>query len=309
MPRKTLSSLIALLALSVLLIADAPSITSQVSTAAKAGDFTAAQSILRAYRQKYGASAAYLEAFSWVGRGKLMAKQYPDALANAAEVRRLSLALLKSRKLDADKNLPIALGASIEVEGQALAATGRLTEAVSFLTTEADRWKDTSIAARIHKNLNLISLEGKPAPELETALGIGSVRPRPLTAHKGHPVLLFFWAHWCTDCRAEAPILDKLKREFPTVSFLGPTQHYGYISKGTATSDAQETAYIELVRRQFYANLVPAPAVVNEENFASWGVSTTPTLVLIDKAGKVAQYHPGNMSEAELRAALTRLTH
>ena len=199
---------------------------------------------------------------------------------------------------DPEGPVALALGAAIEVQAQAMAAQGSRGDALAYLQHELDLYRATSIRARIQKNVNLLGLEGKTMPAL-----------RGMSVPAGKPSLVFFWAHWCTDCRAEAPILDKLKREFPTVSFLGPTQHYGYISKGTATSDAQETAYIELVRRQFYANLVPAPAVINEENFASWGVSTTPTLVLIDKAGKVAQYHPGNMSETELRAALTRLTH
>jgi hypothetical protein len=39
---------------------------------------------------------------------------------------------------------------------------------------------------------------------------------------------------------------------------------------------------------------------VSEENFKSWGCSTTPTLALIDRGGVVRLYHPGRMSYEEL---------
>ena len=49
----------------------------------------------------------------------------------------------------------------------------------------------------------------------------------------------------------------------------------------------------------------PTPAPVSEENFRNYGASTTPTLVLIDRAGIVRLYHPGAMTYEELRAAIT----
>ena len=274
-------------------------LVSDVKAIAATGNLDAAAQLVRGYSRGVETPESLL-ASSWIARTALSLKRYDQATAAAKDTYTKVRANLSRLPIGADPEGPVALalGAAIEVQAQAMAAQGSRGDALAYLQHELDLYRATSIRARIQKNVNLLGLEGKTMPAL-----------RGMSVPSGKPSLVFFWAHWCTDCRAEAPILDKLKREFPTVSFLGPTQRYGYISKGTATSDAQETAYIELVRRQFYANLVPAPAVVNEENFASWGVSTTPTLVLIDKAGKVAQYHPGNMSEAELRAALTRLTH
>ena len=48
-------------------------------------------------------------------------------------------------------------------------------------------------------------------------------------------------------------------------------------------------------------------AKVSEANFTRYGASTTPTLVLIDRAGIVRLYHPGAMTYADLRAAVAKV--
>ena len=61
------------------------------------------------------------------------------------------------------------------------------------------------------------------------------------------------------------------------------------------------------MRRQFYSGLIDRPAPVSEANFIRYGASTTPTLVLVDRAGIVRLYHPGAMTYAELRQAIQRV--
>ncbi len=279
-----------------------------VADAARAGDFKTAESMLKAYRAQRGVTPEYVEAYSWVGRGELGAKKYQAALDNAQAVRDLCLKQLTGRKLDAEPSLPTALGASIEVTGQALAHTGQLDQGVTFLRAELEKWKATSIEARIQKNINLLSLEGKPAPALDIANHVAGPQPRPLTAHSGHPVLLFFWAHWCVDCKQEIPIIQQIQKAYKAkgLEIIAPTQHYGYVAGGEDAPRSIETPYIGKIFAQYYAGLGNVETPLSEANFARYGVSTTPTLVLLNSAGKVTLYHPGAMTFDELATALRR---
>ena len=80
---------------------------------------------------------------------------------------------MKHRPLDAEPDLPLALGASIEVTAQSLAARGRRSEAVAFLQQELRTWHATSMGLRIQKNLNLLTMEGRPAPALDITHYVG----------------------------------------------------------------------------------------------------------------------------------------
>lgn len=280
-------------------------VVGDVRVALNAGDFRKAEAIVQQYQKEQGITPEYLEAESWLGRGALAAKQYDKALQYAAQTRDRALALLKKRPLDAETHLPIALGATIEVTAQTMAAQGQRDQAVLLLRREIATYRNTSIRARLQKNLNLLTLEGKPAPALEIKEYLGP-KPVPLASLKGKPVLLFFWAHWCPDCKSEAALLAQMQKEYASqgLTIIGPTQHYGYVANGQETTPAAEVRYIDQVRKQFYAPLANMPVPVSDETFRNYGASTTPTLVFIDRQGIVQAYHPGAMNEAELKAAI-----
>jgi len=279
--------------------------------------FSAAESQLRTYKAQHGVTPEYLEALSWMARGAASTKQWDQAITYASETRVLSEQLLTrqstqqlttaKRKLDAEPHLPTALGGAYEVLAEALAEKGQPAKAVSLLRSALARYGNTSIRARLQKDLNLLTLVGQPAPPLDVTRYLGP-KPPALASLKGSPVLLFFWAHWCGDCKAEVPVIARLRQEFGPQGLvvIGPTQLYGYAAQGTDAGPDQERAYIESVRTRYYASLQDMPVPLSKQNFNAYGASTTPTLVVLNRAGQVAMYHPGALSYDELRSAVLK---
>jgi thiol-disulfide isomerase/thioredoxin len=285
--------------------AAAQNVVRDVRAAIAQNNFALGESLIQKHKAAQGTTPEMILAVSWLGRGALASKQLDRADAYAVEARKLALEQLKRRKLDAEPNLPLALGASIEVQAQVMAGRGALDEAVAFLRGELKTYWETSIRARIQKNIHLLSLEGKPAPALDVSQWLGP-KPLPLAQLRGKPVLLFFWAHWCSDCKNLVPDLVRLAAEFGPKGLLiiGPTQHYGYVAGGLEAAPQQETAYIDSIRKQFYSALADMPAPLSEENFKNYGSSSSPTLVLVDRKGIVRMYHPGALAYRDLAAGV-----
>ena len=271
-------------------------------------NFSAAETELNSYRSARGVTPEYLEAYSWLARAAFGAGQYDQALAYAKQTKALTAEQLKTRPLDAEPHLPMALGAAIEVQSQALAAQGQRTQAVALLQSALRTYGSTSIRDRLQKNLNLLSFEGRIAPALKSSQELGGKLPSPAQL-KGSPVLLFFWAHWCGDCKAEAPIITQLRSEFAPkgLAVIGPTRFYGYTAQIEHASPGNELMYIDAVRHRFYSGLLDMPVPISTYNFDVYGASTTPTLVLLDREGKVAWYHPGAVPYSELRGEIEKV--
>ena len=283
-------------------------IVEDVRGALAQNSFPTADSELKAYQSRNGVTAEYIEAYSWLGRAAFNSGEYAQAAAYAKTTKDLALEQLKKRSLDAEPHLPIALGAAIEVQAQTLAARGQRTQAVAVLQSALRTYGKSSIQARLQKNLNLLSFEGRPAPALKEEQFLGSKAPG-LAQLKGSPVLLFFWAHWCVDCKAEAPIITQLRSEYASkgLAVIGPTRLYGYTAQVEHAPARDELAYIDAVRHRFYGGLLDMPVPISKYNFDEYGASTTPTLVLLDRAGKVAMYHPGVLPYDQLKAEIEKV--
>ncbi len=274
-----------------------------------AEEVDAAETLIEGQRPHHDASSPrWLLAASWLGRGASFAERWDVAERYASEARDGSVALLAERDLDADNELPLALGAGIEVLSHARDARGDRAGAVEFLTAERERYRGTSIETRIQKNALLLSLEGQPFPVLDVEHDLGTPLPAAESL-KGKVVVAFFWAHWCPDCKRQLPALERLHDAYADQGLvvLGPTQLYGYIARGEDATPEQELDYL----RGAYQERSPIPswmsAPVSQRNFLEFGVSTTPTLVVIDREGIVRLYNPGDLPYEELAPHVERL--
>lgn len=310
MRRLTLSlTLITLLAAGATAAAQSTStsIVRDVRDTIAAGDFEGGQALIDGYRSENGVTPEMMAALSWMARGTYAAGEYDLATQYSVDSYELAVAALRTSSLE-DRNLETALGAAIETDALVRAARGDRSSAVYFLERAMETYRDTPIHKRLQKNINVLSLAGKPAPAIVAPEYVGT-SAQTLDELKGNVVLLFFWAHWCPDCKAQGPAiasaLDKYRSQGLRV--IAPTQRFGYITRGEDASPDNELRHIEQVTDESYAFLGDESVPVSDENHKLYGVSTTPTVVLVDREGIVRLYRPGQLSEDDLDAAIREL--
>jgi thiol-disulfide isomerase/thioredoxin len=152
------------------------------------------------------------------------------------------------------------------------------------------------------------SLEGARAPRLDGRLHIGPRVPT-LDELKGKVVLLFFWAHWCAECRAESATIAKLLDRYRSqgLVIVAPTERYGFVEGGRPAPPDKELRHIIQIRDSHYAFLRNEPVPIGEANHKAYGAESVPLHVLIDREGIVRYYHPGRLTEEELEGPIRAL--
>lgn len=108
----------------------------------------------------------------------------------------------------------------------------------------------------------------------------------------GQVVVIDFWATWCIPCHVQARILEPLHRDYKGkgVQFL-------------AANVGEEEA---TVRTFLKDKPFPYPVLLDPKDSVSskFGVYALPTLLVIDKEGKLAFYNPGVADGNTLRKVL-----
>jgi len=271
-----------------------------------AGDLPSAESILEVHRAEKGEDGDYLLGLAWLARGAALTGDWNAASSHAKSARGLAEARLKTpADYESNREAVYALGTAIEVQSQALAASGKKSEAIRFLeeSSRAQEKAPYNLRARIWKRRNQIELVGKKAPAIRGEDQLGKEAPS-LESLKGTPVVLFFWWEACGDCKMQAAAVRRTVEKYSgqRVAFIAPTRFYG-----SAGERAEEKGKIVKAWKETYALADSVPVPISDEAMLRYGVSATPTFVFVDRKGIVARYSPTRMTEERLSAAIEDL--
>lgn len=122
-----------------------------------------------------------------------------------------------------------------------------------------------------------------------------SISGANIAIKNGRIALVNVWASWCAPCRAEAPILQELTKEFPEVQFVG-----------LLTRDSKENANAFLDRFKITYPTMADDAILLDFQ-KSLPVGAIPTTFLIDKEGKVAARVLGEITYSSISKLLNDL--
>lgn len=116
-----------------------------------------------------------------------------------------------------------------------------------------------------------------------------------LSEHRGHVVLLNFWATWCAPCQEETPGLVHL-------AAVNAAQGLDVAGVSMDNSDAAKVRGFVSKYAIPYPTLLPAPL-----SPLTYTVQAYPTTYLIDRQGRVAGTYEGALDETGLQRQVTRL--
>ena len=281
-----------------------PDVIAGVRAAMASGGIVEAERTFAAFRARYGSTPDAADALIWLARGALAARHYAKANEYASGSREMALAILGASPGRHDR-VHESIGHATEVLALVLVEQGARSEAVYVLRRALDTYHNTPAAQPIRNALHLLGLRGQPAPALEAGLTLGS----RLRADRGiaGPTLVFFWAHWCQECKAESPMLARLLTKYHArgLEIVAPTRRYGFVDDAAhQAAPDKELRHILRVRDTFYRFLKHASVPITDANYRAFGVSVVPLHVLTDRQGLIRIYHPGRIAEAELEAAV-----
>jgi cytochrome c biogenesis protein CcmG, thiol:disulfide interchange protein DsbE len=134
---------------------------------------------------------------------------------------------------------------------------------------------------------------GKAAPEFRIAALDGT--PIELSALRGHPVWINFWATWCPPCREESPEIEAAYEQY---------RDQGLVVVAIDVGEAAATAR-DYVQRAGLTYLVGGDP--NTDVAATYRVTGLPTHVFIDSDGIVRDIRLGRLGKDTIQQELAKV--
>ena len=152
---------------------------------------------------------------------------------------------------------------------------------------------DAELVERFGTVPGLVSrLKNQPAPEF--SLQDFSGKTYRLQELAGKVVLLDFWATWCKPCRIDLPHVEALSREFTD---------QGLVVLAVNTEPASRSGAFFNQHGYNFPSLIDWESRVSQQYF----VSSLPTVVIIDREGRISSYLVGLHPEERLRSELRKV--
>ena len=125
-----------------------------------------------------------------------------------------------------------------------------------------------------------------PAPELRNVGNWVNSEPLTISSLRGHVVIVAFWTFECINCQRTLPFSNALYAKYHAK---------GLEIVGVHTPETDSEYNVDNVRKEVRALGIKYP-VVTDNDYKTWkayGVEAWPTIVLVDKQGRVRWVHVG----------------
>lgn len=166
-----------------------------------------------------------------------------------------------------------------------------LTPAANVPNQQSSGFGDSSAVGDISS-----PLIGKAMPDF-TLTTIDGSKQAHLAALKGTPLVLNFWASWCTGCQQEAPFLQKVQGQLQA-------QHVLLIG-----IDGQEAASVgQAFLQKNHLNYLNVHDTTDGTTAISYGVTAFPETVFINSKGIVVAKWIGVLTDKGLQLELAKMS-